>query len=319
MDSKLQHIILLVDEGAPSFCFYTKREEQTALMPLEALTAGIRFAEAQALELHVVYGKNPLPEAYQQLLKATPHVRILPFKEGERFGEHDIVVLHATPVLASLSLRETPVTHLILKIPVTDISGLYAFVESNYRLAKRISVIFDGIAGADENTLNELRLSLNRLRPLLYKIFKREELTEIGFVSDRILLTEMNNCNAGITHITLAPDGSFYICPGFYYNGDAPIGTCKDGITIKNSQLYQYDHASVCKRCDCYQCKRCVYLNKLTTLEVNTPSHAQCVVSHHERNLSGILLSKLHKQGLFINMPEITPLFHLDPVERFEK
>lgn len=315
----MQHIILLIDESAPSFCFYTKKEEQTALMPLETLTAGIRFAEAQALELHIVYGENPLPEAHQQLLKATPHVRILPFKDEKRFGEHDIVVLHATPALASLSLKDTPVTHLILKIPVADISGLYAFIENNYRFAKRISVIFDGIAGADENTLNELRLSLNRLRPLLYKIFKREELTEIGFVSDRILLTEMNNCNAGITHITLAPDGSFYICPGFYYNGGATIGTCKDGIAIKNPQLYHYDHAPVCKKCDCYQCKRCVYLNKLTTLEVNTPSHAQCVVSHHERNLSGILLGKLHKRGKFINMPEIAPLFYLDPVEILEK
>ena len=126
---------------------------------------------------------------------------------------------------------------------------------------------------------------------------------------------QMNNCNAGATHVTLAPDGHFYVCPGFYHDHSPPVGSLDNGIKIKNRQLFEYSHAPICKQCDCYQCKRCVYLNKRTTLEFNTPSHAQCVVSHHERNLSGFLLEKLQNHGWMVNLPKIKPLFYLDPME----
>ena len=130
----------------------------------------------------------------------------------------------------------------------------------------------------------------------------------------------MNNCGAGESNITLAPNGKFYVCPAFYlYNKSNSIGSLDDGIDIKNKQLYRLDHAPRCSHCDAYQCKRCVWLNQKTTLEVNTPSHEQCVVAHLERNASRNLLCKLQKHGMILSTYDVMKdIDYLDPFEKRE-
>ena len=54
------------------------------------------------------------------------------------------------------------------------------------------------------------------------------------------------------------------------------------------------------------------------THEVNTPSHQQCVLSHHERNLSGILLQKLQSKHFFSHIKSIPPLYYLDPLDYYQ-
>lgn len=45
------------------------------------------------------------------------------------------------------------------------------------------------------------------------------------------MLDRMNNCGAGDTTITLAPDGKFYICPAFYLeNQEDALGDLKHSI-----------------------------------------------------------------------------------------
>ena len=82
------------------------------------------------------------------------------------------------------------------------------------------------------------------------------------------------------------------------------------GVEIKNAQLYQLSHSPLCRICDCYHCKRCVWLNRKTTFEVNIPSHEQCVISHHERNTARDL--QINTQ-LFDN--EIKEIDYLDPFD----
>ena len=135
----------------------------------------------------------------------------------------------------------------------------------------------------------------------------------------------MNNCNAGWESITLAPDGRFYVCPAFYLaddNEDFGIGKAKfsvgdleSGLDIKNPQLYRLDHAPLCRKCDAYQCRRCVWLNRKTTFEVNTPSHEQCVVAHIERNASRDLLASIRTIGTFLPDKEIKEIDYLDPFD----
>ena len=132
-----------------------------------------------------------------------------------------------------------------------------------------------------------------------------------------MMLSGMNNCGAGDTCITLAPNGRFYICPAFYYeNSDDYVGDIVNGIDIKNKQLYKLEYAPICRNCDAWQCKRCIWLNRKLTLEVNTPSHEQCVIAHLERNASGELLSSIRKQGSFLSQnPEIPIVDSVDPFD----
>ena len=135
------------------------------------------------------------------------------------------------------------------------------------------------------------------------------------------MLSEMNNCGAGATSITLAPNGKFYICPAFYYNDDNEfVGDFEIGLAIKNIQLYQLDHSPICRHCDAWQCKRCIWLNKKTTHEVNTPSHEQCVIAHIERNTSRELLNSIHKHdNNFSVKEEIKEIDYLDPFEKINE
>ena len=315
----MEYLMILLDSAAPSFCHYEASTHDRKIIPCEILERGIEFAEKHALGITAVYGTESLPPKHRQLLNTVAHVRILPYREDMKYDDDDLVVLDALQDASfSNSLLLKNITHLMVVIRLQEAKQLYTFIENNYRFLERISVIFKGLEHADERLLNEFRLSLQKLQPLFFKILSKEEFTEIGFATDRMVLRKMNNCNAGVTHITLAPDGNFYICPGFYLAKMPLVGSLETGIQIKNPQLLQCSHASICRQCDCYQCKRCVFLNQKMTLEVNTPSHAQCVVSHHERNLSGFLLEKLQKRGFMVNLPKIEPLFYLDPIEILE-
>ena len=149
-----------------------------------------------------------------------------------------------------------------------------------------------------------------------------------------MILEKMNNCNAGWENITLASDGKFYVCPAFYHSQiidgteisinevskkGYSIGNLISGLNIKNPQLYRLDHAPICSKCDAYQCRRCVWLNRKTTCEVNTPSHEQCVVAHLERNASRELLNNIRRHGYFLpEKEEIKKIDNLDPFNKRE-
>ena len=128
----------------------------------------------------------------------------------------------------------------------------------------------------------------------------------------------MHNCNAGIKHITYGPNGKFYLCPGFYHNEiESDIGDLKNGIIVKNQQLLTLNKAPICLECDAYQCKRCIYLNKKITREINTPSHAQCVLSHLERLSSKYLLDILNPYDINTKNEKIIPsLNYMDPLDK---
>jgi CXXX repeat peptide maturase len=142
---------------------------------------------------------------------------------------------------------------------------------------------------------------------------------ECSILTDRLLLREMRNCAAGIEHVTVAPNGRFYLCPGFYYRDDADaIGSLRDGLQVRNPQLLTVDHAPICRRCDAYHCRRCLLLNKTLTGEINTPSWQQCVSAHHEREASRALLGLLRQRGRLAGAmakAEIPPLSYSDPFE----
>ena len=159
-------------------------------------------------------------------------------------------------------------------------------------------------------------------------MYKSQKQTQVNIITDRLQLTEMHNCEAGIGNITIAPNGKFYLCPAFYYDekqgvsnkmnhvtkdASRSVGDLEAGLQIPNKQLLQLDHAPLCRNCDAYHCNRCIWLNQKLTWDNNTPSHQQCVLSHIERNAARELSIKLHKAGL--GLPEIKEIDYLDPFD----
>jgi CXXX repeat peptide maturase len=149
------------------------------------------------------------------------------------------------------------------------------------------------------------------------------------------MLEKMHNCEAGVSNITLAPNGKFYLCPAFYFDeqtnvdnqlnhhqptSDNSIGDLEKSLDIPNPQLLKLDHAPLCRNCDAYQCRRCIWLNRKLTWDNNTPSHQQCVMAHVERNASRRLQQRLTDAGIILqNAKEIKEIDYLDPFNVYNR
>ena len=139
-------------------------------------------------------------------------------------------------------------------------------------------------------------------------LYKDKIPVQFNLITDRTMLSKMNNCNAGVDSITVSPDGNFYICPAFYLSNESPCGKCESDVVIPNKHLLGIKYAPICRECDAFHCRRCVKLNKDLTLEVNTPSHQQCFMTHIERKVSKKLLAEIRKYGAYapnISIPDI--------------
>lgn len=197
----------------------------------------------------------------------------------------------------------------------------------------RLNVVITDIEKFTEEDFKKYKEVLEYLSDVLKTCYAEGKSPQLNLLTDRMMLDGMNNCNAGVENITLAPNGKFYVCPAFYLSKECDgneksldevcqkgysIGSLKEGLDIKNPQLYKLDHAPLCRKCDAYQCKRCIWLNRKTTLEVNTPSHEQCVVAHLERNASRNLLTNIRKYGAFLADKEIKGIEYLDPFDKLK-
>lgn len=284
-------------------------------MPLDTLQQGIRFGMMENLMIQYIYPDYELPAEYVDVIESIDHSKIKPTKE-----DADILVLNGFAKVDS----DVPV---VLRINKRELFGNEDKVEALLEKIPRLNVILTDVETFTEEDFEGYRAILEKISDKLDQMYVSGKTPQLNILTDRILLTQMNNCGAGDTSITLAPNGRFYVCPAFYYDEMAnyksaeteSVGDLEYGLDIKNKQLYMLDHAPICRHCDAWQCKRCVWLNRKTTLEVNTPSHEQCVLAHLERNASRLLLNKIRGNGSYSPETDIKELSYLDPFEEREK
>lgn len=306
----LQYLIILLDDTSVSYCHYENQRVERKLISLENLKAGILFGMKENLMIQFVYPDYELPVEYQQTIEGIDHSKIMPSSKADGA---DVIVFNSWDCLENSLLKEK--TAYVLRTSKQELFENYTLLDNKgdmYRLNIVITDI-DTFTAAD---FDRYKLILSELVGTVKNAYWNKKAPQINILTDRMMLDEMNNCNAGWENITLAPDGLFYVCPAFYFDGKScSIGNLADKLQIKNPQLYKLDYAPLCRKCDAYQCKRCIWLNRKTTLEVNTPSHEQCVVAHLERNASRELLKEIRMLGTFLPEKEIKEIDYLDPFD----
>ena len=314
----IQYLVILLDDTSTSFCHYGIRKTEQRLIPLETLKAGILFAMKENLNIQFVYPAYPLPEEYIETIESIDHVKIKPCSCAE---SGDVIVFNGINEMKDFT-SFVQGTSYVLRV---DRQSLFAqvadFLPILYKV-DRVNVAITDIASFTDDDFKTYATVLQSLADEVEKVYVAGKAVQVNLLTDRMMLDKMNNCGAGDTSITLAPDGKFYVCPAFYTeeeDGHA-IGDLANGLDVKNPQLYRLDHAPLCRNCDAYQCKRCIWLNRKTTCEVNTPSHEQCVVAHLERNASRSLLQAIRRHGEFLpEMEEIKEIDYLDPFDVKDK
>ena len=314
----LQYLIILLDDTSTSYCHYESRKNERSLIPLDTLKQGIRFAMMENLMIQFVYPDYELPKEYRAEIESIDHSKI-----KQTGDDADVQVLNGWGF--PKDRIEVP---LVLRTTKVELFIRYKELKDILTKAPRLNIVIMDVGTFADEDFNTYKNVLKELSQYVEQLYADGRSPQLNLLTDRMMLNDMNNCGAGETNITLAPNGKFYVCPAFYYEDEADsIGDLNasdfhaaDSLDIKNKQLYQFDHAPICRHCDAYQCKRCVWLNRKTTLEVNTPSREQCVVAHLERNASRELLNNIRKHGAFLSEQEdIKELDYLDPFDKREE
>ena len=310
----LKYLVILLDDTSVSYCHYTNTRQERRLISPEHLAAGIHFAMMENLTVQFVYPGYALPQTHLDLIQTIDHTKIVP---ADYDGKAAVCVLDGWEGLSAVPCDKEAVY--VLRTSKADLFSHYARLVDLFPKLKRLNVVLTDVETFTEADFAVYRDVLGQLAVRLGEVYREGSSFQLNLLTDRMLLDTMNNCNAGWENITLAPDGCFYVCPAFYLEGkDCAVGDLDHGFDIRNPQLYRLDHAPLCRKCDAYQCRRCVWLNRRTTLEVNTPSHEQCVVAHLERNASRALLEDIRKYGEFRPECEIKEIDYLDPFDKKE-
>ncbi len=307
----LQYLVILLDDTSTSFCHYSVNKKERKLISLEDLRKGIRFGMVENLMIQFVYPDYPLPQDYLDVINTIDHSNIKPIADFD--SKTDIVVIDGWDYDCN-KLNDAVV---VLRTSWNMLYENHSKLKDLLNVVLRLNVVITDVERMSDSDREEYKTVLEALSKDVEVLYVDGKSPQFNLLTDRMMLTEMNNCNAGDSTITLAPNGKFYICPAFYYNDDNDnVGDIEDGLDIKNKQLYKLDYAPICRKCDAWQCRRCAWLNRKTTLEVNTPSHEQCVAAHLERNASRDLMLSLRSKGTFLpDKEEIKELAYLDPFE----
>lgn len=308
----MKYLIIQLCDTSVSFCHYSNGKTPK-IIPVEKLRQGLLWAVKRGLYVQVLYPDYDLPTEYLEILGQYDHAKISKSVDEKA----DVIVIDGWDDFQQVD--RNILQPVILRSSIKDFIDKHDILISKLTLLSRINIVFTDIDEFKDSYIKDYSETLDKVSAALGELLVARKEIQVNFLTDRLMLNEMNNCNAGVESITLAPDGNFYICPAFYHDGYTPVGNLSEELNIANSQLYKIEKSPICRNCDAYHCKRCVWLNKKSTLEVNTPGHEQCVVAHIERNASRKLLNQLIEKGKISTDCKISEIDYLDPFDKIVK
>lgn len=321
----LKYLIIQLSDSATSFCHYQAGGSNN-LMSIGTLSSGIIWAMKQNVSVQVVFPDVQLNEEYPKILDTVDHVKIVSAscQDPDLIACADVIVINHLD--SDAIVKANTEASYVVRAGIDELLRNTLIISDLLQKVKRLNIVITDVPELSGQKLEVYQQWLTSLSSGVKKEYLRGHFVQFNLLTDCFMLDKMNNCNAGCDSVTLAPDGRFYVCPAFYFDaenyglgeGHYSIGDVEHGVDIKNSQLYQLDHAPLCRMCEAYQCKRCVWLNRKMTYEVNTPSHEQCVMAHLERNASRSLLMQIQENIPFLTDKVIDEIEYLDPFEVYK-
>lgn len=324
----LQYLVIVLDDASVAYCHADNPLKERNLMPLETLKKGILFGMKQNLMIQYVFPDYALPEEYASVIESIDNVKIYPVGCMPVTGigdesEADVEVANAIP-------NKVEAQNLVLRLTFNEMLKQKDEIAKLFASDTRINLCITDVEQFTDGQIEAYKQVLDEWNTVLLNLYKQGQSPQFNLLTDRMMLEKMHNCEAGVSNITLAPNGKFYLCPASYYDermqvfnqmnhhqpsSDNSVGDLENGLDIPNPQLLKLDHAPLCRNCDAYQCRRCLWLNRKLTWDLNTPSHQQCVMAHLERNASHDLLNNIRKVGEFMPNIDIKEINYLDPFE----
>lgn len=312
----LKYLVILLDDSSVSFCHYENGKGKN-VMSLDTLQKGIMFAMKNDLKIQYVLPKHYLSQEYLDLMDSMFHDNIGPI---EQESLSSVIAFNGLKALSLYKDKLDTNKRYLVRTPILGFINDYAVLKDVFTESININIVFTDVDSFSDDLIETYQTVLNDLGTNIKDLVLKGYGVNTNLLTDRIAISEMNNCGAGDTSITLAPNGKFYPCPAFYYENDPyyEAGDIKTGLNLRNQRLFTLEGSPLCKRCDAFHCKRCCWLNKKLTFEVNIPSRQQCVMAHIERNASKNLLNEFHKLGI-LEDKEINEINYIDPFDEYQR
>lgn len=314
----LKYITIPLSTDCESYCHYpTKKEPAIVCISAEMLSKIVVWAMKENLSIQFVYPQIPIPESLGNVVESIDHVKIVPDSHPDTglLQKADVIITHNLNLADKLADK--------IYVVKTDFSYLMSSAQSLKQLtlkSRKVNVVLSDIPEFKKEEIDNYRSFLMEIGDFIADEYLKGNNPQLNLITDRMFLKDMNNCNAGKESIAVSTDGDFYPCPAFIGEKLFACGDIESGTGGLNIQLYDRKNAPICKICDAFHCKRCVWLNHMLTHEVNTPGWQQCYISHLEREASKKTLDKIRNE-----MPDFLPeisipvLDYLDPYSRIEK
>lgn len=309
----LKYLVVPLAYDAVSFCHYTATLGNSQTISKDILKDSIVWAMKEDLSIQLLYPKRVLAKEIMDLTETVDHVKIVPsdIDDHELLAKADIVVFSSWLDMNDFEFSFNQ--SYVIRTSFEDLLINEYLLKKAFAICNRINVVFTDI----DIRYDEYENFLQGIVPSIIEEYKAGHKVQLNILTDRLMLNEMNNCNAGWESLTLAPDGNFYVCPAFWLDGSTAVGDLQKGLDLKNPQLFKLSHAPICRQCDAWQCKRCIWLNKRQTREVNIPGREQCLAAHIERKASIYLLEEFRKiDPSFMLETQIREINYLDPFEK---
>ena len=324
----LQYLIILLEDTSVAYCHADNPLENKRLIPIETLKKGVLFGMKHNLMIQYVFPNYALPDEYASVIESIDHVKIYPVGCKPVMGignsnDSDVAVTNEVPEKAEAK-------NLVIRLAFSEMLVKKDEIAKLFASGIRINLCITDVEQFTDEQIEVYKNLLEEWNGALLNLYKQGQSPQFNLLTDRMVLDKMHNCEAGVSNITLAPNGKFYLCPAFYYDeqmkvdnqlnhhqptSDYSVGDLEKFLDIPNQQLLKLDHAPLCRVCDAYQCRRCIWLNRKLTWDHNTPSHQQCVMAHIERNASRDLLNEIRKMGDFMPEIQIKEIHYLDPFD----
>lgn len=231
-----------------------------------------------------------------------------------------IVLKNIVPVYEKESLEydNQGLSNVIFNIESKDIANLSKYIIELFKKVQRIDL---NIHDIDKNFNESLyKNQLEEISNYIKHFYKENEtIKELSVLTDVLFINKHDNCMAGENTFIISPEEKIYQCCAIYSNEkDNNIGDIKKGITVKyDKRLYEIENSNLCRICDCYQCKNCIYSNKKFTKEVNVAPSFICRKSHIERLVSKKLYDEIYQSNINIMVKNFDIYDELDPIQKF--
>ena len=255
----MQYLVILLDDTSVSYCHCDNPYKESRLISLDDLKAGILYAMKENLMIQFVYPNYELPQEYLDVIDTIDHHDIVPCPmkgdvaviENSKLGaakdeqKANVFAFSKSSCVDEVKIENLDGAVVVLRMRKADLFVSGDTVAAMLRQVQRLNVVITDLETFIDEELKQYDVLLDQWAAVLKEEYLKGRSPQLNLLTDRMMLTKPNHCNAGVENITLAPNGKFYLCPAFYYSGeDESVGDLANGLYVKNQQLLCLDHAA---------------------------------------------------------------------------